>query len=272
MENTVVEKPKRGRPKKVLPNAAIVAQIRKDWAEPVQQAPMVPVTTSPAQMIRDAVTGGADLSKLEKLLELQEKWEANEARKAYHKAMAAFKANPPDIEKDKQVSYLQVKYRHATLANVTKKINEALSRHGLSASWKITQNGTVSVTCKITHEQGHSEETTLSAPADKTGSKNDIQAIGSTISYLQRYSLLALTGLATHDITDDDGKSAPAEFISEEEVIMVEEHLMTLGKGAPEKFLAYMKLEKLSDMPKSELPKAMAAIKQSKEAMERRGK
>lgn len=165
------------------------------------------ISNSPADLIRQAISGGTDLDKLEKLLNLQERWENNEAKKAYHRAMTAFKANPPDIEKDKKVAYGGTKYAHASLSNVTKKINEALSKHGLSSSWSLTQNGIISVTCKITHEQGYSEETTISAPADVSGSKNAIQSIGSTVSYLERYSLLALTGLATRDI-DDDGKAA----------------------------------------------------------------
>ena len=166
---------------------------------------------SPAEMIRMAVAGKADLDKLEKLLSLQERYEANEARKAYHMAMAAFKANPPKIDKDKRVSFAtsvgKTTYNHASLANVTEKISAELSKHGLSASWATKQNGAVSVTCKITHIKGHSEETTLSASADTSGSKNAIQAIGSTITYLERYTLLALTGLATYD-QDDDGRTA----------------------------------------------------------------
>ena len=83
---------------------------------------------SPAEMIRLAVAGGADLEKLEKLLTLQERWEANEAKKAYNKAMAAFKSNPPKINKDKKVGYEsktggKVGYKHASLFNVTEKIS-----------------------------------------------------------------------------------------------------------------------------------------------------
>lgn len=166
---------------------------------------------SPADMIRMAVEGKADLDKLEKLLTLQERWDANEAKKAYHKAMAEFKANPPKIDKDKKVGYTTQKgnvgYSHASLSNVTDKISTELSKHGLSASWQTNQNGMIIVTCKITHVRGHSESTTISAPADTSGAKNAIQAIGSTITYLERYTLLALTGLATHDM-DDDGKAA----------------------------------------------------------------
>jgi len=154
--------------------------------------------------------GNMDVGKLKELLEVQERWEANEAKKAYVQAMSAFKANPPDILKDKHVSHPtktggQKEYNHATLHNVTTTINSELSKYGLTASWVTSQdNGSVKVTCKITHIMGHSEETCLSAPPEVSGGKNPIQAIGSTVTYLQRYTLLALTGLATHD-QDDDG-------------------------------------------------------------------
>ena len=164
-------------------------------------------SSSPAEIIASAIAGGADLEKLKGLMELQERWEGNEAKKEYHKAMAAFKANPPEINKDKQVSYNtgkgKTEYKHASLANVCNKINSELSKHGLSASWTTRQNGSIAVTCKITHIKGHSEETTLAAGADTTGSKNSIQAIGSTITYLERYTLLSLTGLATFEQEDD---------------------------------------------------------------------
>lgn len=152
--------------------------------------------------------GKIDVDKLEALLKVQMLWEANEAKKAYVQAMSDFKADPPEILKDKTVKYKDVKYSHSSLHNVTTCINKALSEHGLTASWVTSQdNGGIKVACKITHIQGHSEETSLSAPPDQTGSKNPIQAIGSTVTYLQRYTLLALTGLATHD-QDDDGKGA----------------------------------------------------------------
>ena len=165
-----------------------------------------PLMTAAALMQKD----GMDVAKLKELLELQERWDATQAKKAYVEAMSAFKEKPPEILKDRTVNYTakggKVNYKHATLHNVTSKINTELSKHGLTAAWVTSQdNGSVKVTCRITHIMGHSEETCLSAPPDNTGSKNVIQAIGSTVTYLQRYTLLALTGLATAD-QDDDGK------------------------------------------------------------------
>ncbi len=145
--------------------------------------------------------------KLAKLLEMQERWDDTQAKKAFVVAMAAFKENPPKIIKDAAVSFKQTSYKHATLGNVTATINAALSAHGLTASWITSQDsGSIMVTCKITHVLGYSEETCLSAAPDTSGSKNPIQAIGSTVTYLQRYTLLALTGLATYE--DDDGAGA----------------------------------------------------------------
>ena len=148
-----------------------------------------------------------DIDKLSKLLDIQERWEANEAKKAYVEAMASFKTDPPKIVKDKHVKYNQTEYRHASLENVTATIGEALSKHGLNASW-VTEQGekNVTVTCRITHILGHSEQTSLSSLPDSSGSKNPIQALGSAVTYLQRYTLLSLVGLATEG-QDDDGTS-----------------------------------------------------------------
>jgi hypothetical protein len=176
---------------------------------------------SPAALIKMAIAQGADLEKLEKLMTLQERYEAAEAKKAYVDAMTLFKANPPEIYKDRKVRYKATAYDHASLANVADKIGKGLSEHGFSHGWTTKQNnGDVTVTCTITHKFGHSESTSLTAPADTSGSKNPIQAIGSTVSYLQRYTLLALTGLATQDM-DDDGESGGTEMIGDKELSQV---------------------------------------------------
>ncbi|MEW6022821.1 MAG: ERF family protein [Pseudomonadota bacterium] len=164
---------------------------------------------APADLLRYALENGADLDRLEKLMELQQRYEENEARKAYVNAMAEFKLNPPQIVKDKLVQFSGTSYTHATLGNVTSAIVEGLAKHGFSHRWDTEQQGAnVSVTCTITHRKGHSERTTLSAAKDDSGKKNNIQQMASAITYLQRYTLLAATGLATHDQVDDDGASA----------------------------------------------------------------
>ena len=223
---------------------------------------------TPAEQISSALAKGANLAELRGLLELQKDYEAMEARKAFNLAMANFKANPPKIAKDKKVSYStsggQVNYNHASLANVVEKISAELSKYGLSASWKTNQvQNIISVTCKITHAKGHSEETTLSAGADKTGSKNDIQQVGSTITYLERYTLLALTGLATYD-QDNDGRGIIApesiKYITEKQKSEIVDCIAAIKK-TEKSFCALMKIESIEKLPAASYPKAMNIIK-----------
>jgi hypothetical protein len=174
-----------------------------------------PQSTTPMELLRMAVSANADVDKLKQLLELQFAWEANQARKAFVDAMNAFKANPPKILKNKHVHYEvagkpSTDYDHATLDHVCKVTTESLSKHGISHRWTVAQdNGLIRVTCILTHFMGHSEETTLCAGPDATGSKNAIQAIASAVTYLERYSLLAATGQAAAN-TDNDGQGAAA--------------------------------------------------------------
>lgn len=172
------------------------------------------VQTNPSVLLHMAVQQGADLDRLERLMALQERWEANEARKAFHAAMAAFHSEPITIGKDKHVDYtsksgIRTQYDHATLGNIVKVVVPRLGMHDLSHSWEParTEGGRVTVTCRVTHKQGHTESVTLDAPLDDSGGKNNIQALGSAITYLQRYTLIAILGLATED-QDDDGREA----------------------------------------------------------------
>lgn len=213
-------------------------------------------------ILKYAIDKGAGIDQIEKMMELQERYERNEAKKAYYVAMAAFKANPPKINKDATVDYTSQKgrtnYRHATLANVTEKISAALSKHGLSAAWETNQEGDkITVKCRITHLLGYSESTQLSANPDNSGNKNSIQAVGSTVTYLERYTILSLTGLATHE--DDDGAGSENIYISEDQ--LSELNLLIEKKGIDlDLFLTYMEVERIDQIRKPNFKKAIRAV------------
>ena len=185
-----------------------------------------PQQAEPMQLIQLAVQQGASPDSLEKLLALKERWEAGEARKAFVSAMAQFKADPPKITKNKKVDFTSQKgrttYSHASLDHVCDVIGAALGKVQISYRWETEQldNGHVKVRCILTHALGHQESSVLIAQPDNSGNKNTIQAVGSTVTYLQRYTLLAVTGMATED-QDDDGRGAgtvtaePAEEVEE---------------------------------------------------------
>jgi hypothetical protein len=162
-------------------------------------------------IIEMAISGNADIDKLQQLMNIKQQYEAAEARKDFNLSMSVFKLNPPVIEKDMHVKFKTSKgvteYHHASLANVCNTIGKALAQQQLFINWKVDQaGGLITVTCNVTHANGHFESTSMSASPDSTGGKNNIQAIASTVSYLERYTVLAITGLSTSDM-DNDGRT-----------------------------------------------------------------
>ena len=154
---------------------------------------------------------------LREMLALQRDWEAGEAKKSYTRSMVKLKSEMPSvIERDKTVAFGTTQYSHTSLARAVDTVSPYLSKHGFSMLWTpSTGNNSVSVTCQITHADGHMESTTISALVDTSGKKNNVQAIGSTITYLQRYTALSLLGIATKDMKDvDDDMDSDSEVNS----------------------------------------------------------
>jgi hypothetical protein len=162
--------------------------------------------STPTDLISQAIDKGLDVNALEKLLDLQQRWDADKARKSFFSAFTSFQANCPDLRKTKQVAFNQTSYNYAPLADITRQIGKALKDNELSYRWEIKDTEKeIQVTCLISHIDGHTERTTMSAQADTSGAKNAIQARASTVTYMQRYTLIGALGLSTAD-SDIDGR------------------------------------------------------------------
>ncbi len=243
-------------------------------------------TAEPARAMVDyvqyAIERGADLAMVEKLMDLQQRRESELAVRAFNAAMAAAKAEIPVINKNRHVGYegkngaSSTSYAHEDLAEIARTIDPILARHGLSYRFRTISeiNQPVIVTCIVAHRDGHSETNTLMAGRDDSGKKNLIQQIGSTITYLQRYTLKAALGLAAGH--DDDGKASGSDvlLVSDEQI----ETLQTLIRETETRigeFLTAIGFDSLSDIPtgkfdevlgKLEKKKRLLAEKRSKEA------
>lgn len=168
------------------------------------------VAGSPDSFIQHAINSNAPVETLERLLVLKERHEASEAKKAYIAAIGRFQSIKPRLTRTKEVSFGQGKtaYKFCPLPEIEKALSGPLSECGLTYRFEnLSREGQFGIRLIITHEQGHSETTEMFAPADNSGNKNAIQGIGSTSSYLMRYTLIAGFGLTTAD-DDDDGQSA----------------------------------------------------------------
>lgn len=214
--------------------------------------------TTPATLLQMAVEQGADIDKLEKLMALQERWEASEAKKAYVKAMAGFREECPAISKTRTAHNSM----YAGLAETIDTIKKFLSDYGLSHTWRTDQSeGRIAVTCCVTHIMGHQECTTLEGPPDTSGSKNNIQAIGSTIAYLERYTLFAILGLASSDMDSDGG--APAKLITDEQAQELEAKITDndIDMAAVKKWMkSSLKVERFAELNESGYKSVMHKI------------
>ena len=212
---------------------------------------------TPMSMLKAAREQGASLEQMQQLMEMQFKWEENEARKAYYQAVAEFKAQAITITKDKVNK--QFNSRYTGIGNLVNTVNPELSKFGLSAKWDIDQGEKmIKVTCILSHAKGHSEKVSLSALPDTSGgnSKNPIQQIKSTITYLKIATYEAITGIASMDDPgDDDGNSAGIALIKEQEAADLTA-LMQEVKADKDKFLEHFKIESVESLPASKLLEA----------------
>ena len=195
----------------------IDAPARAVATQPEQAAGQVAVlaANSPMGMMMAAVKQGIPLDQIKEMMAIQREWEADEARKAFNEAFAAFKAEAVEVIKRKQVDFATQKgrtqYKHAELSDVVEAVGPALSCHGFSWSWTPEQkNGRIFITCTLLHRLGHEKSVTLDAPADDSGGKNTIQAIVSTTTYLERHTLKAVCGISEKG-DDNDGAGADDE-------------------------------------------------------------
>ena len=213
------------------------------------------IALTPMDMLNQAVERGANIDVLEKLMGLQERWEKNHARKAFDAAIAAAKAEITPVVRNAEGHNSK---RYADFAAIARAVDPIISRHGLSYRFRSTQSDKINVTCVLSHKDGHCEETTLSGPADTSGSKNAIQAIGSTLTYLQRYSLVQALGLAASN--DDDGKAAGfGNVVSEEQADAIRSLALEVKADLP-RFLKYLDVESIADIPASRFEQAKHAL------------
>jgi hypothetical protein len=162
---------------------------------------------------RAARDPAVDIEKMERLMAMAERMAERQAKADYNAALAEMQPNLPIVERRGMISVpaKDNKTGHDTPYALWEDVNEAirpmLAEHGFALSFRVGKDSDrVVVTGVLSHRGGHSEETTLSLPMDTTGSKNNVQAIGSSVSYGKRYTAGALLNLTSRG-EDDDGQS-----------------------------------------------------------------
>ncbi len=114
-------------------------------------------------------------------------------------ALAKAQSELQNVEK-KHEGY-QNRYRFADLGAVLDVIRPVFSKHGLAFTQLVgdAPDGRVSLTTMLLHESGQTLQTTSSMAIHKMQGMSDAQAAGSVITYLRRYQITAMAGIAQED-------------------------------------------------------------------------
>jgi hypothetical protein len=207
---------------------------------------------------RAARDPNVNIDKMERLLQMQERILVVQAKAEHSAAKTAALAEMPMIPKNGSGHN---KMPYATLKDIVATTRPVLARHGLSLGWDVKVDGDrIVITAKLAHENGHEEMTSLPLPFDNSGSKNAVQAIGSSQTYGQRYTAQALLGLSLGDDVEDDGNRGGArETVSAEQYIKLRDTIAEIGANE-NAFLKYYKATSLETFPASKFNAAITQL------------
>jgi len=225
------------------------------------EAPQVVALPDPvlAMIERVATDPSASIEKLERMMAMRDKLQADQARAMFAQAFAAASAEFPMIplngRGDKQKPY-------ALLKDIISGTKPVLSRHGLALSFGVdSAPDRVTVTAKLMNVAGHCESTSIERPKDPSGSKNAVQAVGSSQTYGQRYAAQAILGLSLGDDVDDDGKAAGAGDKIDADQFFTLKNLIEEAGADEAKFCEYLKVKELEELPARAFANAVSALR-----------
>jgi len=234
-----------------------------------------PVSESAAiiQVIeRAAMNPNVDIDKMERLLQMQERIMERQSKAAYASALAEMQPNIPVITergkievKDKESKRVIQSTGYALWEDINEAIKPVLAAHGFALSFRtgMTAEGKITVTGILSHREGHQEETIMVLPHDSTGSKNAVQAVGSSTSYGKRYTASALLNITSRGEDDDANKGGAAPTLSEDQVAEIRELIDSTNSDIA-KFCRYLKVSSIPEIPADKFKAAVAALSAKK--------
>jgi hypothetical protein len=228
-----------------------------------------------AVIARASADPNTDVDKLERLLGMYERITAQQAKASYVSALAEMQPRLPVIDRKGRIvvpAKPGVHDGHSTPYALWEDINDAirpiLHEHGFALSFRIglAQDGKIDITGVLSHRDGHQEETTLTLMHDSSGSKNSVQAVGSSTSYGKRYTAMALLNITSRTAVekDDDGRMADeGHYITDEQVRSLDALIKGANADRPA-FLKYLGVADLKNLPANKFTVALNALQAKK--------
>ena len=208
---------------------------------------------------------------LEKLVTLHERLSDRAAAEEFARAMASFQRECPQIRKESKAeiptkSGGKYTFRFASLEAIWRTVRPILEKNNLTVTWDSKEDkGLVSCTCIVKHVNGHSERASFSCTTDTSASMIGPQKSAAAVTFARRQSLVQALGLTTTDQDTDGGPPTVTVPITEHQAANLQA-LIDETKTDLKKFLAWVGVEKLSDVPSSRFPDAIKFLERKRNA------
>ena len=252
-------------------------------APPVELGQADPIL---AMIERAAKDPAVDIEKFERLMAMKERVEGQRASLAFAEAFAELQLDLPVIDRNGSIVVYSKTDRekpggvpagaqpiqetpYATLDDIIEALRKPLHAHGFSLrfEYETAADGRLATTAYLRHRAGH-EISAKSPPLqhDSTGSKNNVQAVGSSLTYGRRYALTAVVPIVSHapQDADDDGKAAGSALIDGDQLVQVQE-LLKETQMDPAEFFEKVGCVGYSDMTVKQWKWAVARLKDRKQ-------
>lgn len=207
-----------------------------------------------ARAVRDPTV---DIDKMERLFALQERIMERDAKMAFVEAKRAMRPELPIIT---QKGHIVIRDKNnpnkiiqdtpfAKFEDINEAVMPIVTQHGFDLAFKngLAPDGKVRVTTILSHVAGHAEDTYFDLPHDSSGSKNAVQAIGSSTSYAKRYGVIAILNLTIMGEDDDGVKAGAPPTITDKQVGDIEA-LIEEVKADKARFLKFFKVASVEDL------------------------
>lgn len=227
-------------------------------------------TSDPYTLLAAALDKGVGPDVLEKFMDLQERYEKNQAAAAFAVAITKFQSIVHSIQKRRQATIRSKDeskqgygYLFASFDDVLLQIGPALAECELAITFNTScpkdMPGFLEVICNVRHGI-HVETSNYTLPIPVM-TVNDTQRFGAAVSYGKRYAIIAALNLVVTD-QDDDGAGL-ADVISESNI---EELRRLLWEKAVKEaqFVAFFQIEAIEHMCSRDYAKAVDFLRRKR--------
>jgi len=240
----------------------------KQSEEPIK-AELAVSTSGYKDLIKESLASGLGVEQLKTLFELQERFEANAARKEYVTAMCNFQQDCPTILQSGRNRNLTTEgvrnsgcYTDLRI-DILPVVGRLCGLHGFIFRFdSTTKDGLTIVTCTVTHESGHSESSSFTGQIDARDNKrvSATQKMGATLTYAQRQAIIMVFGLRVGDPDEDGlGEANNEPLIKSDLIVGLEKEIERVGIDMP-KLLKFFRVENLEQITSAQYKEAQGFV------------